>query len=262
MARPVYLSTFYHQEETFILTFSQKRNSAFSNLSKSQVAIFAVNRIRQARRVGIIFLNQHHLISLSSFSFKIVYTFCNRITGFLNDGENAWSFFLVSRSSWLQETTTCIEIKVSLRQVKSNLVIHITIRLMCIESSRSSMVHTDTGSYTNFLSGFLCSLGNSLNHILLVIHTDSTVIRLHSGSQSSSGSRRVRYRVGCRESCGNTHSRELSKQQRCHTNASFLFSQIHFRTVHLVHSHSITDEIKYILCLLGIRHTCQQDKEQ
>ena len=118
------------------------------------------------------------------------------------------------------------------------------------------MVHTDTGSYTDFLPSFLSFFGNRLNHILLVVHTDGTIIRLHSGSQCSSGSGRVRNRISGRESSGNTYSRKLSEQQRRHANASFLFSQVHFRTVHLVYSHSITDEIEYILCLLRIRRAC------
>ena len=44
---------------------------------------------------------------------------------------------------------------------------------------------------------------------------------------------------------------------------AFLFGQIHLRTVHLVHTHSITDEIKHVLRLLGIGHAAgQQYKEQ
>ena len=115
MASPVDLSTFHHQEEALVLAFGQERNSAFCDFSEGHIAVFTVNGIRQTRRISTVFLNKNHLISLGGLNLKVINTFRNGVTGFLNDRENARSFFLISGSSRLQKTTTCIEVKVSLR---------------------------------------------------------------------------------------------------------------------------------------------------
>ena len=133
---------------------------------------------------------------------------------------------------------------------------------MGIECSRSGVVHTHAGSDTHLLAGLFGFLGNRLEHVLVIVHADGAIISLRTGSKGSSGSRRVGDRICGRESGSHTGNRKSSKQQRLYTDTPFLFGKIHLGSVHLVYSHPISDEIKYILCLLGIHCTRQQHKEQ
>ena len=259
---PVYLTPFYHQKETFVFAFSQKVNSAFCNLCQSQVSFFTIDSIRQRARIGTFFLNQYHLTCRSSFGFIIVIPTSNGVTGFFKHRENARSFFLIISSGWFQETGTGIKIKTCFRKIGSYFIIHIPIRLMCVESSRSSMIDTDTGSNSHPFTGFLCFLGNCLQRILLIIHPNGTIISLFAGGKSSSRSRRISHGISGRERSSHCPHRELCKKQRLYTNAALLdFGTIHFRTIHLIDTHSITNEIENIFCL-SIGYNCHTDKKK
>ena len=263
VAGPVNLSTFNHQEETLVTAFGQERDGTFGNFGQRQVAFLAVDGIGQARRLCPFFLDKNHLVRLGRLRLVFVKASCNGIAGFFKDREDARSLFLIGSGSRFQETTACIEVETGFRQVEGYLVIHATVRLMGIECGGSSMVYTDAGSYPNFLTGLFGSLGHTLKHTLVIVHTNGAVVGLCTGSQGCSGSRRVSHRVGGRKGSCHAGNRERSEQQRLYTDAPFLFGQIHFRTVHLVHTHSITDEIKHVLRLLGIGHAAgQQYKEQ
>ena len=133
---------------------------------------------------------------------------------------------------------------------------------MCVESSRSSMIDTDTGSNSHPFTGFLCFLGNCLQRILLIIHPNGTIISLFAGGKSSSRSRRISHGISGRESSSHCPHRELCKKQRLYTNAALLdFGTIHFRTIHLIDTHSITNEIENIFCL-SIGYNCHTDKKK
>ena len=193
MASPVYLSTFYHQEETFILTFRQEIDSAFGNLCQCQITLFAVNGIRQAGRICSFFLDKNHFVSFAGFRFIVIVTTRHCISCFFKNRENTRNLLLVKRSIRFQETTACIEIKISLRQVKGNFIIHTTIRLVCVKCGWSGMVYTDRSSDTYFLAGFLRFFGYCLNRILIFSYRNSMIIRFLSRCQRSACSGRVGY---------------------------------------------------------------------
>ena len=159
---PVNLSTFHHQEETLITAFGQESDGTFGNFGQRQVTFLAVDGIRQARRLCTFFLDKDHLICVGRLRLVFVKASCNGITGFFKDRENAWSLFLVGSSGRFQETAACIEVETGFRQVEGYFVIHATVRLVGIECSGSSMVYADAGSYSNFLTGLLGSIGHTL----------------------------------------------------------------------------------------------------
>ncbi len=250
MAGPVYLSTFYHQEETFVLAFGEEVDSAFCDLSESQIIAFTVDSVRQARRVLAFFLYQDHFAGILAFCFIIVVATCYGVACFFENREDVGSVFPVVGLVRFQETTACIKVKVCFGQVNGDFIIHITVCLMSIESGGSGMVYADGSSDAYFLSGLLRFFGYRFNRVLVFSYGDGAVVGLLAGCQCSTCGCRVSYRVGGRESGCHGSYGELSEQQRFNADTSVLaFCLIHFRTVYLVDSHSIADEIEYILCL-------------
>lgn len=81
-----------------------------------------------------------------------------------------------------------------------------------------------------------------------------------SGGKSCPRSRRISNRIGSRKCCSKTRNGKCSKQQWFYSNTAFLLRKIHFRTIHLIYSHSITNKIEYIFCLLSISQTKQNSK--
>ena len=193
VACPVNFTSFYHQEKAFIITFSKEVNSTFRNLCQCQIILFAINGIRQTRRIGSFFLNQDHLFCFCSFCLIVIVTTCYCISCFFKNRENARSFFLVISGGRFQETTACIKIEIGFRQIKSDFIIHITIRLMCIECGRSSMIYTDRSRYAHLFSSFLCLFSNSLNGTFIFSYGNSTIIGFLSCCQCSTCSCRVCY---------------------------------------------------------------------
>ena len=124
------------------------------------------------------------------------------------------------------------------------------------------MVHTDTGSDAHFPAGFLRSFGNGAQDVFVIIHTDSTVIGFLSGSKCRSRRRRIGHRIGSGKGRCHRTRRKCGEQKRLYSNTPFLFSQIHLSTIHLVYPHSISNEIKYILCLLRPNCTYQKYDQQ
>lgn len=86
----------------------------------------------------------------------------NGVIGFFKYWENVWSFFFIISSGWFQEIGIGIKIKICFRKIGSYFIIYILIWLMCVESSRSSMIDIDIGSNFYFFIGFFCFFGNCL----------------------------------------------------------------------------------------------------
>ena len=129
---------------------------------------------------------------------------------------------------------------------------------MSIKHSRSCMVHADTCCYAHFPTGPFRLFSNSLKDIPFIIHTNSSIICFFSGGKSCPRSRRISNRIGSRKCCSKTRNGKCSKQQWFYSNTAFLLRKIHFRTIHLIYSHSITNKIEYIFCLLSISQTKQK----
>ena len=124
------------------------------------------------------------------------------------------------------------------------------------------MINTDRSSDTDFLTGFLRLFSYSLNRILIFPHRNSVIIGFLSCSQRSTCGGRIGHGISCRESSRHRGNRKLSKQQRLNTDTSVpKFRLIHLRTIHLVDSHPISNEIEYILCLT-VGHNGNKNKEQ
>ena len=105
------------------------------------------------------------------------------------------------------------------------------------------MVYTDAGSYPNFLTGLFGSLGHTLKHTLVIVHTNGTVVGLCTGSRAvpaaeESVTELVAEKVVAMLATG----KEVNSKGFTPMRPS-CSGQIHLRTVHLVHTHSITDEI-------------------
>lgn len=83
-----------------------------------------------------------------------------------------------------------------------------------------------------------------------------------SGGKSCPRSRRISNRIGSRKCCSKTRNGKCSKQQWFYSNTAFLLRKIHFRTIHLIYSHSITNKIEYIFCLLSKARLNKNSKMQ
>ena len=123
------------------------------------------------------------------------------------------------------------------------------------------MVDADTGSYTYLLAGTFGAFGYAHHPFFVGVYADGAVIGLHTGGKGCSACRRVGDRVGCRESGGHTCHGEGSETEGLGADASLLFAQIHFGSVHLVQAHAVANEIEYILCLLCFCHQGHQQEE-
>ena len=187
VASPVYLTSFHHKEESFIVSLCQERNSTFGNLRQGKVTFLAVDGIRQAGRYGALFLDKYHFPCIRSLCFVFVQSSGNGISRFLYNGEDTRCIFLIGCRSGFQETAACVKVETGLRQVKRNFVIHATVGLVGIECRRGSVVYTDTGGDTDFPACFLGFLGNCLQGIFIIVHTNSPIVCLCTGSKCRTG---------------------------------------------------------------------------
>ena len=121
------------------------------------------------------------------------------------------------------------------------------------------MVYTDAGSYSHAVACIFGPDSDAVHRCFQIFqYTDGTIFCLVACGKGCSCSSRVSHSVGGRKGCCDSCIGELGKQDGRNADFSFQFSAVQLCSLHLIHSHSVSDKVEDVLGLLRV---CSDDGE-
>ena len=263
VARPVNLAALHHQEEAFAfaLRFRELADAGAGDVLQSQVALLAVDGVRQAFRIflgGRFGLEQDNLVGLAHFLFEILIAAGNHVASLfaLCIKVGRTGVFLIGR---FQEIRTAKVVEARLRQLRADFIILAAITHVGVESCRRGVVDGNARGYAHCRSVLLGTDGHAVNRCCEVgQQAERTVLCLMSRCQRRACCGGVGHAVCARVGRDERRGGKISEAQRRDANAPFEGCEIGFRAVYLVDAHAVADEIKHILGL-ALREAGQGD---
>ena len=179
MTGPIDQSAFDHHEKTVLFILTQKIDRSLCNLFKWQIPRFPVDGIRQTPHVTSLLLHKNNFICFRCFFPEIVISPGYRIPRPIEKSINIYGIFFLR----LYKTGSGIKIETRFRQIGCDLIGHIPVRLMSIETSGSSMIDTIVGSDPYFHSQFFGFGSDTVYRcFMFFIHRYRPVLCLFAGS--------------------------------------------------------------------------------
>ena len=250
---PVYLASFNHAEKLLRIFLLQESNRGARDVCQSQIALFAVECIRDrgiVARIIFFVLQENHAVGFAILFRKFLVTVGNgEALGASLVVEVSFAFVKGSR---FQEVTPCKEVKVGSHEVTTDFCIHLAVLLVSIETGRSGVVHAHTGGDAHGCACFFRPYCNrSHGGDAVGEYANCVVVSFASSGKCRTTSCGIRDAVARTLRVYQSHMRKRRENQRFDTNAPFEGSSKGFGSIHLVDAHAVTNEIKHIFgCIL------------
>lgn len=121
---------------------------------------------------------------------KILSMINNHVPGITQQGIEIYRRRIMRRKD-LFPSRSPVKIESSFSGIRSDLVIHLSIRLMSVKNSGCCMINGDTRSDTHRLPGLLRSPGNTVQNTTILSYPDTPVLCFRSSCQCGSGSSQI-----------------------------------------------------------------------
>ena len=142
---PVYLAGFNHAEKLLRIFLLQESNRGARDVCQSQIALFAVECIRDrgvVARIVFLVLQENHAVGFAILFGKFLVS--------IGNGKSLSACLIIQIGfsfvewGWFQEIATSEEIKVRCHQFTPNFCIHLAVFLVRIKTSWGGVIHTYT----------------------------------------------------------------------------------------------------------------------
>ena len=241
MGCPVDISTFHHHKELVGRHFCEVVECSLSDLGQSECAGHAVDGVATLVAVETLLGSEEHHFLRGFVDF--IDTVCHLIAVFGEGGEQVGFFsFLVFKSA---QVATGEEVVSASSHVHSYLVVHAAIGHMGVERAGGSVIGSDGGGYCNTIAVFFERFGNAIHRDCVGTHSEHIVSCLMPCRECGSCRRRVGNRAAVTVGHGERCHRELHHEDG--VGVAEHGAVVGFGAHNVSHTHSIADEIEYIL---------------